>query len=103
MNAGFLGYHLAKRLASRPDHQLYCVDNFLRGERDALFEALVAMPHVHLIQFSLRASRFYPMAPSRCANVVDFGASKLVRLTGFAPAYTLDEGLAETARFYLGS
>jgi UDP-glucose 4-epimerase len=51
--AGFLGYHLAKRLAARPDCQVYCVDNFIRGERDPAFAALVALPNVDLIEADL--------------------------------------------------
>lgn len=44
--AGFLGYYLAKALAERPDASVVCVDNFIRGEADSLYDALIAKENV---------------------------------------------------------
>lgn len=46
--AGFVGYHLAKRLA-REGHTITLADNFFRGKRDQDFEALIALPNVTLV------------------------------------------------------
>ncbi len=51
--AGFIGYHLARTLADRGASEIICVDNFLRGERDGPFGALVDHPNVSLIECDL--------------------------------------------------
>jgi UDP-glucose 4-epimerase len=51
--AGFLGFHLARTLARRPDTHVIGVDNFARGERDAGFAALIALPNVEFIECDL--------------------------------------------------
>lgn len=50
--AGFIGYTLAKRLASQ-GHQITLADNFFRGKRDQDFETLIALPNVRLIEGDL--------------------------------------------------
>lgn len=50
--AGFVGYHLAKRLAGA-GNEVTIADNFFRGKRDADLEALLASPNVHLIEGDL--------------------------------------------------
>lgn len=50
--AGFIGYHLAKRLAAHR-HDITLADNFCRGKRDDDFEALLKLPSVHLIETDL--------------------------------------------------
>lgn len=49
--AGFIGYHLAKYLSEDPTATVVCVDNFMRGERDELYEQLVQQTNV--IEYSL--------------------------------------------------
>jgi nucleoside-diphosphate-sugar epimerase len=44
--AGFIGYHLALRLADRSDVELVLVDNFLRGVDDPPYRELCARPNV---------------------------------------------------------
>lgn len=44
--AGFIGYALASELARRPDAEVICVDNLVRGEADDRYQALVALPNV---------------------------------------------------------
>lgn len=58
--AGFLGYHLAARLSDEPDSDVVCVDNFIRGERDAAYRALCDRRNVTGIEIDLndRASVF---------------------------------------------
>ena len=50
--AGFIGAHLAARLAGE-GHALTLVDDLSRGRRDPTIEALVARPNVRLIQADL--------------------------------------------------
>lgn len=50
--AGFIGYHLAKRLAEQT-HEVTIADNFFRSSRDADFEALLKRPNVKLIEGDL--------------------------------------------------
>ncbi len=44
--AGFIGYHLARRLHDQGDVELVLVDNFSRGADDALYRELCAQPGV---------------------------------------------------------
>ncbi|TSC87210.1 MAG: NDP-sugar dehydratase or epimerase [Parcubacteria group bacterium Gr01-1014_8] len=50
--AGFIGYHLAKRLSSE-GHNITIADNFFRGKRDAELGALLKNPNVHLVEADL--------------------------------------------------
>lgn len=50
--AGFIGYHLAKRLAAR-GHSITLADNFFRGRRDADFEALIKKPNIKFVEGDL--------------------------------------------------
>lgn len=51
--AGFIGYFLAKSLSSDADNTVYCVDNFVRGEDDALYAEVCARPNVVRIDADL--------------------------------------------------
>jgi len=50
--AGFVGYHLAKRLQSQ-GYDVTIADNFFRGKRDRDLEALLKLPRVRLIEGDL--------------------------------------------------
>lgn len=50
--AGFIGYHLAKRLAGE-GHEIVIADNFFRSEHDADLRALLDLLNVTLIQADL--------------------------------------------------
>lgn len=50
--AGFIGYHLAKRLASQ-GYALALVDNFALGKADAAFKALCTEPNVTFVKTDL--------------------------------------------------
>ncbi len=47
--AGFIGGHLAERLAADQRNQLVLVDNFARGRRDELIVSLERQPNVRII------------------------------------------------------
>lgn len=51
--AGFIGYHLARRLARGRGYRITIADNFFRGKRDADFKALIALPNITFIEADL--------------------------------------------------
>ena len=51
--AGFLGYYIARQLADDCSNHVYCADNFIRGEDDALYRALCDRPNVTHIEVDL--------------------------------------------------
>lgn len=51
--AGFVGYHLACRLAERQDIKLVLVDNYQRGRNDTQFEELLKKDNVFFYQIDL--------------------------------------------------
>jgi nucleoside-diphosphate-sugar epimerase len=50
--AGFVGYHLAKRLAGQ-GHDVTIADNFFRGKRDHDFNELLQRPNIRLYEADL--------------------------------------------------
>lgn len=52
--SGFIGYHLAKRLADDKSDKIVLVDNFQRGRMDEEFSELCVRPNVTLITGDLR-------------------------------------------------
>jgi nucleoside-diphosphate-sugar epimerase len=50
--AGFIGYHVAKRVLD-DGHTVVIVDDFSRGIRDKTFEALLEHPRVSLLVLDL--------------------------------------------------
>lgn len=50
--AGFIGYHLAKRLAAA-GHSITIADNFFRSRHDADLSALLTLPNITLIEADL--------------------------------------------------
>ena len=51
--AGFIGFHLAKRLLEDPLNELVLVDNLARGKVDREFEALLGRPNVRFEKMDL--------------------------------------------------
>jgi UDP-glucose 4-epimerase len=51
--AGFIGYHLAVRLAGDTENQITLLDNFSRGQKDGLFEALAGQPNVKSLSLDI--------------------------------------------------
>ncbi|MBI2096699.1 MAG: GDP-mannose 4,6-dehydratase [Candidatus Sungbacteria bacterium] len=56
--AGFIGYHLAKRLAAE-GYELVIVDNFFHSAHDDDLQALLAVPNVRLLEDDLTQSRVW--------------------------------------------
>jgi nucleoside-diphosphate-sugar epimerase len=50
-SAGFIGYHLANRLSQDEVNQIWCLDNFSRGERDTQYVELLVKKNVNEISF----------------------------------------------------
>ena len=50
--AGFIGYHLAKRLVGQ-GNEVVLADNFFRSERDADLLALLEKPNIKLVEADL--------------------------------------------------
>lgn len=57
--AGFVGYHLAHRLAAEPGNEILLVDNFVRGRRDEEFEDLKRRPNIRVLDLDLTAPGTY--------------------------------------------
>lgn len=51
--AGFIGYHLAKRLADQKGDKITIADNFFRGKNDKDFKELLTHPQVQFIRADL--------------------------------------------------
>jgi len=51
--AGFIGYHLSKRLAAESHDRIVLVENFSRGRNDRLLAELMTLPNVSLIEGDL--------------------------------------------------
>lgn len=45
-SAGFLGFYIARQLAADAGNSVVCVDSFVRGANDRLYQELVARPNV---------------------------------------------------------
>jgi nucleoside-diphosphate-sugar epimerase len=50
--AGFLGYYVVQQLLAQ-NHEVIAVDNYIRGEKDQHYLALIAHPKVSAIEFDL--------------------------------------------------
>jgi len=55
--AGFIGYHLAKRLVTQKGYTITIADNFFRGRHDDDFKALIAHPNITFIKADLTDPR----------------------------------------------
>jgi UDP-glucose 4-epimerase/UDP-glucuronate decarboxylase len=51
--AGFVGYHLARKLNSEPESHVFLLDNFERGKRDRDLEELLAHDRIDLVSGDL--------------------------------------------------
>src|SRR5581483_11250198 len=66
--AGFIGAHLATRLAGE-GHALTLVDDLSRGRRDPTVDALLARPNVRLVQADLTRPGALDPLPRECDQV----------------------------------
>jgi nucleoside-diphosphate-sugar epimerase len=62
--AGFVGYHLAMQISQNKDCLLYLSDNFVRGENDDDFKALLAAPNVKFLPGDLRDNQYISSLPN---------------------------------------
>lgn len=83
--AGFIGYHLASRLAGE-GHALTLVDDLSRGRRDAELQALCARPNVELVQADLTRPGALDALPRQWEQVYMLAAVVGVRNVESDPA-----------------
>src|SRR5262249_52657267 len=83
--AGFVGMHLAARLADE-GHALTLVDDLSRGQADATLTTLSARPGVRFVQADLTAPRALASLPREWAQVCMRGAVVGVRNVERYPA-----------------
>ena len=83
--AGFIGCHLATRLAAE-GHALTLVDDLSRGRRDEAIEALVARPNVRLLQADLTRAGALDALPREWEQVYMLAAVVGVRNVETDPA-----------------
>lgn len=71
--AGFIGYHLAKKLADR-GYRVVIVDNFSRGTFDSELSDLVKNPSVQMLDLDLRETRSLENIPTDLDYIVHLAA-----------------------------
>jgi len=57
--AGFIGYHLTRRLCREPDTEVILIDNFQRGRRDGDLESVLDEPNVTCIEGDLTGEEIF--------------------------------------------
>lgn len=98
--AGFIGAHLAARLAAE-GHALTLVDDLSRGRRDATLEALAARPNVSLVEADLTRpgalaalprdwDHVYMLAAVVGVRNVETDPARVVRVNSLALLHLLD-------------
>jgi UDP-glucose 4-epimerase/UDP-glucuronate decarboxylase len=98
--AGFIGWHLASRLASE-GHQLTLVDDLSRGRRDADLAALCARPDVRFVEADLARpdaldglprdwDQVYMLAAVVGVRNVETDPARVVRVNSLALLHLLD-------------
>lgn len=106
--AGFIGYHLAKKLSERNDTKLVLVDNYQRGRNDPAYEALLAKDNVDFYQVDLcvpgslnvikeHIDEVYHLAAvvgvKHCVNRPDFVLKTNVLSTYYLIEYMKEKGI----------
>jgi nucleoside-diphosphate-sugar epimerase len=93
--AGFIGYHLAKRLAEQK-YNITLVDNFFRSEYDADLATLLARPNVQLIKADLTRPESWKKVGSGYDYVYHFASINGTRLFYEIPHEVLRIGVMTT-------
>ena len=57
--SGFIGWHLANYLASKPENEITIIDNHERGEADLMFNELISRKNVIFINQDMTRKNFY--------------------------------------------
>lgn len=97
--AGFIGYHLARTLASdllEQDRQLFLVDNLQRGQQDDELQDLLELPHVTLIVGDLCDPQTYALLPQDITEIYHLAAMVGVKHCMQQPEKVLDTNLRST-------
>lgn len=84
--AGFVGYHLASRLAQDPANRLTLVDDFSRGRRDPELAVLLSRDNVTLVQADLTDAAVWAKLPATWDQVYMLAAVVGVRSVETDPA-----------------
>lgn len=84
--AGFIGYHVAFRLAQDPSNRLTLVDDFSRGRRDRELAALLGRDNVTLVRADLTAAAALARLPATWDQVYMLAAVVGVRNVETDPA-----------------
>ena len=111
--AGFIGYHLALRLAGE-GHELTLVDDLSRGRRDRELESLCARPNITLVQADLtRADALaglsrgwdgvYMLAAVVGVRNVETDPARVVRTNTLALLHLLDWMVPESGVLFFAS
>lgn len=61
--AGFIGFHIANRLAQNENNHVICVDNLVRGEDDEHYRKLISRPNVTRRDYDLSNQDVVRMLP----------------------------------------
>lgn len=93
--AGFIGFHLAKRLAGE-HHDVTIADNFFRGRHDAELDALLKLPMVRLIEGDLTKKNAWEMIGSGYDHVYHLACINGTKLFYTMPHEVLRIGVATT-------
>jgi len=93
--AGFVGYHIAKRL-SKERYEITLVDNFFRSERDADLKALLKLPNVKFIEADLTKERSWKKVGSGYDYVYHFVGINGTKLFYEIPHEVLRIGVSTT-------
>lgn len=72
--AGFIGYAIAKELSSRPDVEVFVVDNHIRGDNDPEYQALCALPSVTAFNIDLTDAAALSVLPEDCEVIYHMAA-----------------------------
>ena len=111
--AGFIGYHLALRLAGE-GHELTLVDDLSRGRRDRELDSLCARPNVTLLQADLtradaldglsrRWGGVYMLAAVVGVRNVETDPARVVRTNTLALLHLLDWMVPESGVLFFAS
>lgn len=84
--AGFVGYHLARRLGEVPTNRITLVDDLSRGRADAELTALLAHPSVELVKADLTDPAAFAALPPDWSQVYVLAAVVGVRPVTGDPA-----------------
>jgi len=112
--AGFIGYHLARRLADDAGEAVTLVDDLSRGRRDGELETLLARPNVRLIQSDLtdRAAlaalprawdQVYMLAAVVGVRHAMQGPARVIRVNALAILNVLEWLTPEAGRLFFAS